>query len=92
MEDVWSIVAKQIARCRTSVTAIDKLWHVNEAAWVAATVHTIQSLYDSLPKHITVVIAASGSMHPNFLQIYSVVIFNTMYLFNKYYFVICISS
>ena len=38
----------------------DELWHLVEAAWANLAVHVIKSLYDSMLRRITAVIAAGG--------------------------------
>ncbi|MBJ4999813.1 IS630 family transposase [Salmonella enterica subsp. enterica serovar Hadar] len=60
IENVWSMVAKRLARHHSPVTTVDELWHSVEAAWTAVPVHAIQSLFDSMPRRITAVIAARG--------------------------------
>ncbi|GFX74061.1 uncharacterized protein TNCV_490251 [Trichonephila clavipes] len=54
MQNVWSMVAAQQARQHTSVTTVDELWHLVEAAWVSVLGHAIQSLltqYSSTSKY-----------------------------------------
>ncbi|UYV60413.1 hypothetical protein LAZ67_1001082 [Cordylochernes scorpioides] len=53
IENVWSMVTEQQARNHTPVTTVDELWHHVEAAGEAVpAVHVIQSLLDSMPRRI----------------------------------------
>ncbi|GFT29134.1 HTH_Tnp_Tc3_2 domain-containing protein [Trichonephila clavipes] len=56
------MVAERLARHHTPVTTIDELWYRVEAAWSSVPVHAIQSLFDSMPRHISYVITARGSV------------------------------
>ncbi|GFW30145.1 transposable element Tcb1 transposase [Trichonephila clavipes] len=58
--DLWSMAAQRLARHHTLVTTVDELWHRVEAAWTFVPVHTIQSLFDSIPRGISGVIIARG--------------------------------
>ncbi|GFW46953.1 transposable element Tcb1 transposase [Trichonephila clavipes] len=60
VRNVWFLVAERLARHHTSVTTVDELWHRVEAAWAPVHVHTIQSLFDSMPKRISAVTIARG--------------------------------
>ncbi|GFU18415.1 hypothetical protein TNCV_1980951 [Trichonephila clavipes] len=42
------------------VTTVDELWYRVEAAWSSVSVHSIQSLFDSMPRRINAVITARG--------------------------------
>ena len=53
------MVDERFTRLYTSATTIDELWHL-VVSWAAALVHAIQSLYDSMTKRVTAVIAAEG--------------------------------
>ncbi|GFW72335.1 hypothetical protein TNCV_703721 [Trichonephila clavipes] len=50
----------RLARHHTPVTTVDELWHRVEAALASVPVHAIQSLFDSMPRRIIVVITARG--------------------------------
>ncbi|GFV41737.1 hypothetical protein TNCV_3628881 [Trichonephila clavipes] len=50
------MVAKRLVRHHTPVTTVDKLSHRVKAAWASVPVHTIQSLFDSIPRRINSVI------------------------------------
>ncbi|GFT77044.1 hypothetical protein TNCV_1099271 [Trichonephila clavipes] len=58
IENVWSMVAERLTRHHTPVTTDDAVWHHVEAAWASVPVHTIQSLFDSMPMRISAVITA----------------------------------
>ena len=69
--------------------------------WAAVRVHAVQSVYDLMPRPMTVVVAVEvavldtdllGSMFPNFLKNQSLVISNVIYLSIKYRCVSCTSS
>lgn len=60
IENVWSMVAEQLARHNTPVTTLDELWYRVEAAWASVPVHAIQALFDSMPRRIKAVITARG--------------------------------
>ena len=55
LENIWSIIVEQLYRHHTSVTTIEAICHLIEAAWAAIPVHSIQSLYDSISRRITAV-------------------------------------
>ncbi|GFY01403.1 transposable element Tcb1 transposase [Trichonephila clavipes] len=44
----------------TPVTTVDKLWHRVEAVWASVPVHAIQSLSDSMARHINAVTTPRG--------------------------------
>ncbi|GFX80945.1 hypothetical protein TNCV_1909381 [Trichonephila clavipes] len=52
------MVADRLTCHHMPVTTVEKLWHRIEAAWSSVPVHTIQCLFDSMPRHISVVITA----------------------------------
>ena len=52
-ENVWSMVAEQLACYHTPATTVNELWHLVESSWIAVLLNDIQSLYDSKPRHIT---------------------------------------
>ncbi|GFW54353.1 hypothetical protein TNCV_3703131 [Trichonephila clavipes] len=58
IENIWSMVAERLARHHTPVTTVDELFHRVEAAWASVPVHTIQSVFDSMPMRISAVITA----------------------------------
>ena len=77
---IWSclvIVAKQLAPHHTPITIVNELKHLIEATWATVLKHAIQSLYNSMPRCITIVVAleevvlctdVSEFMFPNFLK------------------------
>ncbi|GFY01881.1 hypothetical protein TNCV_1468681 [Trichonephila clavipes] len=44
------MVTERQARYHTPITTVDELWHRVEAAGASVPVHTIQSLFDSIPR------------------------------------------
>ena len=54
------MATERLAYHNTPVTAIYELRHHLEAAWTTVSLHTIQSLNDAMPWHITAVIVAGG--------------------------------
>ncbi|GFX18412.1 uncharacterized protein TNCV_4307131 [Trichonephila clavipes] len=71
-EKVWSMVAERLARHHTPVTTVDELGNRVEAEWASVSVHAIQSLFDSMPRHISAVITAGGDCPVCcFLRIYA---------------------
>ncbi|GFX40166.1 uncharacterized protein TNCV_4318011 [Trichonephila clavipes] len=60
-ENVCSMVAERLSRHHTLVTMIDELWHRVKTAWASVPEHTIQSLFDSMPRRISAVITARCS-------------------------------
>ncbi|GFU26107.1 hypothetical protein TNCV_5105601 [Trichonephila clavipes] len=59
-ENVWSRVAERLACHYTPVTMVDELWQRLKAAWSSVPLHAIQSLFDSMSKHISALIIARG--------------------------------
>ncbi|GFT13238.1 hypothetical protein TNCV_4076961 [Trichonephila clavipes] len=57
-ENIWFPVAERLARHHTPVTMVDELWHRVEAVRGSAPAHSIQSLFDSMPKRIKAFIIA----------------------------------
>ncbi|GFV14217.1 hypothetical protein TNCV_1163401 [Trichonephila clavipes] len=65
------MVAKRLARHRTSVTLVDELWPRVEAALASVSVHAIQYLTDSIPRCTSVVITArDGCSDNSFFLVY----------------------
>ncbi|GFU50164.1 hypothetical protein TNCV_300121 [Trichonephila clavipes] len=60
IENVWSMAAKQLAHHHTSVTTVNEQWHRVEAAWASVPVIAIQSQFDSMSRHKSAVITATG--------------------------------
>ncbi|GFX73054.1 transposable element Tcb1 transposase [Trichonephila clavipes] len=60
IENVWSMVAEQLACHYTPITTVDEMWHRVEAAWASVPVHAIHSLFDSKPRRISTVNTARG--------------------------------
>ena len=59
MENVFSVVAKRLARQQKPLTIVHEIWHLVEAAWAAVLVKTMQSVFKSMPRLLTDIIAAS---------------------------------
>ncbi|GFT97537.1 hypothetical protein TNCV_387031 [Trichonephila clavipes] len=49
LEHVWPMVAKRLSHYYSPVTTVDKLWYRIEATRTAASLHAIQSPFDSMP-------------------------------------------
>ncbi|GFU79140.1 transposable element Tcb1 transposase [Trichonephila clavipes] len=60
IENVWSMVAKQLTHRHAPITTINELWHHVEATWASVTAHAIQFLFDSMPRDISTLITARG--------------------------------
>ncbi|GFX46368.1 transposable element Tcb1 transposase [Trichonephila clavipes] len=56
IENVWSMLAQRLVRYTPHTAAPDQLWQYVEAAWAAVPQGLIQSLFDSVPKRVAVVI------------------------------------
>ncbi|GFU87158.1 hypothetical protein TNCV_2715061 [Trichonephila clavipes] len=61
IENFWAMFAERLARHHTSVISVDELWHHAEVAFVSVPVHAIRSLFDSMPRRISVVIATRAT-------------------------------
>ena len=54
------MITKCLSGHHTPVTTVDELWYLAEATWIAACIHAIQFLYDSVPRDITAVNTTGG--------------------------------
>ncbi|GFS53381.1 tigger transposable element-derived protein 6 [Trichonephila clavipes] len=52
----YSMVDERLTRHHTPVITFDELWHRVAASWPSVTVHDIQSLFNLMPRRISVVI------------------------------------
>ncbi|GFX17202.1 hypothetical protein TNCV_2857251 [Trichonephila clavipes] len=59
-ENIWSMVAKRLARNLTPVITFDEMRYRVEAAWSSVPVHAILSLFDSMPRRISAVTTTRG--------------------------------
>ncbi|GFU14101.1 hypothetical protein TNCV_2536501 [Trichonephila clavipes] len=73
-----SMVAELLVHPHTPVTMVDELWYRVEAAQAYVPVHSIQFLFDSMPRRISDVINATDDcsvtdfseyIHPNFMKV-----------------------
>ncbi|GFX63047.1 transposable element Tcb1 transposase [Trichonephila clavipes] len=60
IENMWSMVAQRLAQITPSAATPDQLWQRVEAAWSAAPQEHIQSLFESMLRHVTAVISNNG--------------------------------
>ena len=100
IENVSSKVAERLARHYTPVATVDVLWpflKLPGQLYLHMPRNLCTTQYNSnneliLPLMVILCTDFLGPMHPNFLKILSIVIFNIIHLFNEYHFVSCISS
>ncbi|GFX00165.1 transposable element Tcb1 transposase [Trichonephila clavipes] len=52
IENMWSIVAQRLTQISPPAATPDKLWQRVEAAWSAVPQEHIQSLFESMPRHV----------------------------------------
>ncbi|GFT04798.1 transposable element Tcb1 transposase [Trichonephila clavipes] len=60
IENMWSMVAQRLTQITPPAAALDELWHRVEAAWSAVPQEHIQSLFESMPRRVAVVISNNG--------------------------------
>ncbi|GFU84886.1 transposable element Tcb1 transposase [Trichonephila clavipes] len=60
IENMWSMVAQRLTQITPQAATRDQLWQRMESASCAAPQKHIQSLYESMPKHVAAVISNSG--------------------------------
>ncbi|GFX08341.1 transposable element Tcb1 transposase [Trichonephila clavipes] len=60
IENMWSMVAEQLTQITPPVATPDQLCQCVEAAWYAVPQEHIQSLFESMPRRVAVVISNNG--------------------------------
>ncbi|GFT60691.1 transposable element Tcb1 transposase [Trichonephila clavipes] len=60
IENMWSMVAQRLTQITPPAATPDQLWQRVEAAWSAVPQEHIQSLFESMPRHVAAVIANNG--------------------------------
>ncbi|GFV97657.1 transposable element Tcb1 transposase [Trichonephila clavipes] len=60
IESMWSMVAQQLTQITPPAFTPDPLWQRVEAAWSAVPQEHIQSLFESMPRRVTVEISHNG--------------------------------
>ncbi|GFS69160.1 transposable element Tcb1 transposase [Trichonephila clavipes] len=60
IENIWSMVAQRLTQITPSSATPDQLWQRVEAAWSAVPQEHIQSLFESMPRRVAVVISNNG--------------------------------
>ncbi|GFX14081.1 transposable element Tcb1 transposase [Trichonephila clavipes] len=65
IENIWSMVAQRLTQITPPAATPDQLWQRVEAAWSAVPQEHIQSLFESMPRHVAVVISNNGGYSGN---------------------------
>ncbi|GFV95333.1 transposable element Tcb1 transposase [Trichonephila clavipes] len=60
IENMWSMVAQRLTQITPTAAPPDQLWQRVEAAWSAVPQEHIQSLFESMPRPVAVVISNIG--------------------------------
>ncbi|GFX85454.1 transposable element Tcb1 transposase [Trichonephila clavipes] len=60
IENMWSMVAQRLTQITPPAATPDQLWQRVEAAWSAVPQEHIQSLFESMPRHVAAVISNNG--------------------------------
>ncbi|GFV24955.1 transposable element Tcb1 transposase [Trichonephila clavipes] len=60
IENMWSMVAQRLIQITSPDATPDQLWQCVEAAWSAVLQEHIQSLFESMPRRVAVVISNNG--------------------------------
>ncbi|GFX07046.1 transposable element Tcb1 transposase [Trichonephila clavipes] len=60
IESMWSMVAQRLTQITPPASTPDQLWQRVEVAWSAVLQENIQSLFDSTPRRVAVVISNNG--------------------------------
>ncbi|GFV09502.1 transposable element Tcb1 transposase [Trichonephila clavipes] len=60
IENMWSMVAQQLAQITPPAAIPDQLWQGVEASWSAVSQEHIQSLFESMPRRVAAVISNNG--------------------------------
>ncbi|GFS65927.1 transposable element Tcb1 transposase [Trichonephila clavipes] len=60
IENIWSMVAQRLTQITPPAAPPDQLWQRVEAAWSTIPQEHIQSLFESMPRRVAVVISNNG--------------------------------
>ncbi|GFV63606.1 transposable element Tcb1 transposase [Trichonephila clavipes] len=60
IENMWSIVAQRLTQITPPAATPDQLCQLVEAAWSAVSQEHIQSLFESMPRHVAALICNNG--------------------------------
>ncbi|GFW90869.1 transposable element Tcb1 transposase [Trichonephila clavipes] len=60
IENMWSMVAQRLTEITPPAATPDQLWQRVEAAWSSVPQEHIQSLFESMPRRVAVVISNNG--------------------------------
>ncbi|GFX42500.1 transposable element Tcb1 transposase [Trichonephila clavipes] len=60
IENMWSMVAQRLTQIAPPAATSDQLWQCVEAAWSAVPQEHIQSLFESITRHVAAVISNNG--------------------------------
>ncbi|GFW83392.1 transposable element Tcb1 transposase [Trichonephila clavipes] len=60
IENMWSMVAQRLTQITPPAATPDHLWQRVEAAWSSVPQEHIQSLFESMPRRVAVVISDNG--------------------------------
>ncbi|GFU67683.1 transposable element Tcb1 transposase [Trichonephila clavipes] len=60
IENMWTMVAERLTQIAPPAATPDQLWQRVEAAWSAVPQERIQSLFESMPRRVAVVISNNG--------------------------------
>ncbi|KFM62927.1 Transposable element Tcb1 transposase, partial [Stegodyphus mimosarum] len=60
IENMWSMIAERLTQITSQAATPDQLWQRVEAAWSAVPQEHIQSLFESMPRHVAAVISDNG--------------------------------
>ncbi|GFW59051.1 transposable element Tcb1 transposase [Trichonephila clavipes] len=60
IENMWSMVAQRLTPITPTAATPNKLWQRVEAAWSAGPQEHIQSLFESMPRRVSVVTSNNG--------------------------------
>ncbi|GFV77223.1 transposable element Tcb1 transposase [Trichonephila clavipes] len=60
IENMWSMVAQRLTQITPPDATPDQLWQRVEAAWSAVPQEHIQSLFESMPRHVKAGISNNG--------------------------------
>ncbi|GFT85809.1 transposable element Tcb1 transposase [Trichonephila clavipes] len=60
IENMWSMVAQRLTQITAPAATPDQFFQRLEAAWTAVSQEHIQSLFESMPRHVAVVISNNG--------------------------------
>ncbi|GFT92477.1 transposable element Tc1 transposase [Trichonephila clavipes] len=60
IEDMWSMIAQRLTQITPPAATPDQLWQHVEVAWSAVPQEHIQSLFESMSRHVSAVISNNG--------------------------------